>query len=164
MCLCRSGSLDSQNGVCWTKIALLGFCLHGRPVIRCPGQCTRTHARFLTHPSRPHCNSYGAVGPFNAAILPLSLCFLVVSVSWRENYGCRKSGVTASISTACGDILRDHRMLMVCVCCALSRSSRPRLLFRFSIRIISLSCPFAHGMDLLLSLSLVRPGRPLSCV
>jgi hypothetical protein len=43
------------------------------------------------------------------------LCLCVVTVTWRENYGCRKSSVGDSMSAAVAAMVRDRKMLVVCV-------------------------------------------------
>ena len=56
---------------------------------------------------------YGPVAPFVVAIVPLVLCGLVVTRTWSENFGSRKSQFVASCGEGLRQILSDRNIFLL---------------------------------------------------
>lgn len=57
---------------------------------------------------------YGKVAPFNAAIAVLAVLLVVVSMTWRENYGDRETSVVGGFGAAWKALWGDSKILLVC--------------------------------------------------
>ncbi|KNC86297.1 hypothetical protein SARC_01559 [Sphaeroforma arctica JP610] len=55
--------------------------------------------------------TWSLVAPFNAAIIPLSVSFLVIQLTWRENYGNQTATVNDNLHKAVEAMMRDKKIL-----------------------------------------------------
>eukprot|EP00051_Salpingoeca_urceolata_P005732 m.76580 g.76580 ORF g.76580 m.76580 type:complete len:468 (-) comp14515_c0_seq4:106-1509(-) len=53
---------------------------------------------------------FGYVAPFNGAMVPLALCFVVVASSWTENYGDKEKSSSDSMFAALSMVFRERKV------------------------------------------------------